>query len=63
VKERAMAPSYVSALIELLEETLKRLELVEGLSPNDPALLEVKRSIVRSIAELEIQKLEKSEAA
>ena len=58
-----MAASYVSALIELLEGTLKRLELVEGLSRNDPALLEVKRSIVRSIAELEIQKLAKSDAA
>ena len=58
-----MAPSYVSALIRLLEGTLKRLQLVEGLSHNDPALLEVKRSIVRSIAELEIQKLEKSDAA
>jgi|HubBroStandDraft_4_1064222.scaffolds.fasta_scaffold09351_5 hypothetical protein len=50
-------------LIELLEETLKRLESVEALSPNDQALLELKRSIVRTIAELEILKQEKSDAA
>ena len=58
-----MAPSYALDLIELLEETLKRLESVEALSPNDPALLELKRSIVRTIAELEILKQEKSDAA
>jgi len=41
-------------LTELLRSTLKRLEQNERLSPNDPALREIKSAILRSIAELEL---------
>jgi hypothetical protein len=58
-----MAPSRALDLIDLLEEALKRVESVEALSPDDPALLELKRSIVRTIAELEILHQERSDAA
>ena len=42
------------SLSELLRSTLKRLEQNEHLSPNDPALREIKNAILRSIAELEL---------
>jgi hypothetical protein len=45
-------------LLELLSSTLARLEEAEGLDPNDPRLIEVKNSILRSIAELELRKSE-----
>ena len=45
-------------LLELLCSTLKRLEETEGLDANDPRLVEVKNSILRSIAELELRKSE-----
>jgi len=44
------------ALPDLLKRTLTRLE--EQVSPEDPALRELKSSIVRSIAELELQREE-----
>lgn len=55
------SPSYGSmssemALPYLLRRTLRRLE--EQTAPNDPALQDLKSSIVRSIAELEVQREE-----
>jgi len=44
------------ALPNLLRRTLRRLE--EQMAPEDPALRELKSSIVRSIAELEVQREE-----
>ncbi len=41
-------------LVELLRSTLRHLEEAEHLCPDDPALQEVKSSILRSIAELEL---------
>ena len=46
-------------LAELLRSTLRRLEQMEDLRPNDPALKEIKSSILRSIAELEVSKEER----
>jgi hypothetical protein len=43
-------------LIDLLRSTLRRLEENSELDPADPQLRELKGSILRSIAELEIQK-------
>lgn len=43
-------------LVRLLRSTLNRLEKTEGLRHDDPALLEIKGSILRSIAELEIHR-------
>jgi len=39
-------------LIELLRKTLEHLERDEELSPNDAALLELKRTILCTIADL-----------
>lgn len=50
-------------LVTLLRSTLQHLEESEGIRPNDPAYVELKGSILRSIAELEIEKLQNSEAA
>ena len=41
-----------SDLVSLLRQTLKRLENDEKLSSSDPALLELKRSILRALSEL-----------
>ncbi len=43
-------------LLELLRSTLQHLEETEDLRPDDPALLEIKSSILRAIAELEIMR-------
>jgi hypothetical protein len=43
-------------LIELLRSTLKRLEETSGLEPDDPKMVEFKNSILRAIAELELQR-------
>ncbi len=50
-------------LVALLRSTLRHLEESEGIRPNDPAYLELKSSILRSIAELEIERFEDSHAA
>ncbi|HTW61544.1 MAG TPA: hypothetical protein VMD55_07010 [Terracidiphilus sp.] len=60
-------PSYVvlpssSSLVEVLRSTLKQLEQNEDLASDDPALAELKGSILRTIAELEIGKTPKSPA-
>lgn len=43
-------------LITILQSTLKQLEQTEGMVPEDPALLELKRSNARILAEMEIKK-------
>lgn len=50
-------------LVDLLRSTLQRLEESEGIRPNDPAYLELKSSILRSIAELEIERFGGANAA
>ncbi len=50
-------------LVTLLRSTLQHLEEAEGIRPNDPAYMELKNSILRSIAELEIERFEDSHAA
>jgi hypothetical protein len=49
-----------SNLIEVLRKTLERLEEHEELNPNDPAVIELKRHLLRIIAELEIARLGKA---
>ncbi len=44
------------ALITALQSTLTQLEQTEEMGPEDPALLELKRSIARILAEMEIKK-------
>lgn len=50
-----MLPSSYS-LVEVLRSTLQKLEQNEDLASDDPALAELKGSIVRAITELEIGK-------
>lgn len=49
-----MPEHYTLGLIEILRATLRRLEQTQDLSPDDSTLLELKHSILRTIAELEI---------
>jgi hypothetical protein len=49
-------PSPSPKLIELLRSTLRRLEEESGLDATDPELRACKNSILRSIAEMEVQK-------
>jgi hypothetical protein len=58
-----MAGQFVPTLMELLQETLSRLETTQELKPDDPVLLEVKGSIARAIAELTVAKFRASKAA
>lgn len=58
-----MCQPSVPDLIDLLEATLKHLEENQNLSSDDPALLELKQSIVRALAELELVRPRKTEAA
>ena len=44
------------SLVDLLRSTLQHLEETEELEHDDPALLEIKGSILRAIAELEIRR-------
>ncbi len=48
-------------LITALQSTLKQLEETEEMGPEDPALLELKRSIARVLAEMEIKKASTAE--
>jgi hypothetical protein len=43
-------------LVDLLCSTLKQVEQMAKLSPDDPALRELKRRILRVITELDVQK-------
>lgn len=54
---------FAPKLLDLLRSTLEHLENAEGLEHDDPALLEIKASILRSIAELELAKERKPRAA
>ena len=56
MKDYDFKPAASPQLVELLRSTLQRLEQLEGLRPDDPALQEVRRSILRSLAELECSK-------
>ena len=58
-----MAQRSIPDLIELLLATLRYIEHTENPSPGDPALLALKHFFLRTLAELEIAKLGKSEAA
>jgi hypothetical protein len=42
-------------LIETLRRTVEQIEEREKLNPLDPSLIELKRSVIRKIAELEIE--------
>jgi len=42
-----------SRFLEVLRTTLRRVEAQAGLKPDDPALLELKRSIVCNVATME----------
>jgi hypothetical protein len=46
-------------LVEVLRSTIVRVEQSADLHPDDPAIVELKSSIVRSVTELEIAKLQK----
>jgi hypothetical protein len=48
------------SLIGILRSTLARVQQKCHLSPDDPAAIELKRSILRTIANLELIKLQKS---
>lgn len=48
------------SLVEVLRSTLERLEQNEDLAADDPALAELKATILRAIAELEVGKTPKS---
>ncbi len=48
-------------LIAALQSTLKQLEQTQEMGPEDPALVELKRSIVRVMAELEVKKASAAE--
>jgi ribosome-interacting GTPase 1 len=54
---------YARSLVELLQETLERLELTQALKADDPYLIELKKHIARTIAELEVAKSRNSHAA
>jgi hypothetical protein len=45
------------SLIEVLRSTLNRLEQSEEISSNDPAMAELRGSILRTIAELEVVRI------
>lgn len=47
-------------ITEALRNTLKCLEDSEELSPSDPAMIELKNSILRTIGELELRKMARS---
>jgi len=50
-------------LVQVLEDTLKRIQRTSELAPDDPAMVELERSLVRAIAELELQRRDESSAA
>ena len=49
-------PYTASLIIDILRRTLQRLEETAGLVSDDPAVIELRRHIVQSIAELEINR-------
>ena len=57
-----MAVEAFSKLIEVLKMTLEQLEQTESCGPDDRAVVELRRSILRTIAEFEIARLQRSSA-
>ncbi|MDX6460086.1 MAG: hypothetical protein QOE55_3783 [Acidobacteriaceae bacterium] len=57
-----MAVEASSKLIEVLKKTLEQLEQTEEVRPDDRAMVELRSSILRAIAELEIARLQHSSA-
>ena len=49
-------------LLQVLSSTLQRLEEARELSPDDPALQEFKRSILRLMADLQMKKESRKDA-
>lgn len=49
-------------LVEVLRSTFRRLEETEELEPNDPALREIKSSILRTMANREADSIKDSAA-
>jgi hypothetical protein len=47
-------------LFEVLRSTIVQSEETADLRPDDPAIVELKSSIVRTVSELEIAKLQRS---
>lgn len=56
-----MTDSYLT-LLDMLRRTLEWVEATQRLAPEDPALVDLKRSIVLSISELELR-VPRSDAA
>jgi len=56
-----MADSYLT-LLEVLRSTLERAEESQKLAPDEPALKDLKRSLARTIAELDLR-FQRSNAA
>lgn len=53
--------SKVPSLVAILRSTLERLEQQNGeLDPNDPAVIELKNSILRALGEIELKKMERA---
>lgn len=51
-----MGPQFTRSLVEILSSTLQKLEETSDFRQDDLAVIELKRHIVRTIAELEITK-------
>lgn len=51
-----MEYKFNRGVVDILRMTLQQLEDASGTLQDDPAMLEVKRQIVRAIADLEIAK-------
>ena len=49
-----MGPQFTRSLVDILRSTLQRLEETADLEQDDLAVIELKKHIVRAIAELEI---------
>ncbi len=58
-----MVPPTSPNLVDVLRSTLDRLEKSEELASDDPALTELKESILSNITELEVAKTPKPPAA
>ncbi|SRR6266568_7534188 len=52
-----MAPRPSAALVEALRATLQKVEQSSDLGPDDPALIHLKRILLRRVAELEALEL------
>jgi hypothetical protein len=55
-----MAHPYSRSLVEILRSTLGKLEQGADFRQDDPAVAELKRHVVRAIAELEVAKASES---